>query len=240
MVIGEANSEDGWVVCRVFKKKNYHKAIMESSQNSLMDTGNHHHLLPSKDGILDRILVYMGRTTSSSCKQENGTNNSVLIDHQGEDDISSMHFLNNNNNPMMMHSAAAAVGSNADVNFMHLPRLESPSNIFNQDCTSFGASPDQPSSSGLSDWVALDRLVASQLNGHDHDHHHQEEEAFCFPGFDHNNNNQRSIIRSHHQAESEEAAAGQQVYGGGEVDFWSFARTPSTSSSSDPLCHLSV
>lgn len=238
-MIGEANSEDGWVVCRVFKKKNYHKAIMESSQNSLMDTGNHHHhhhLLPSKDGgILDRILVYMGRTTSSSsCKQENATHNSVLIDHhqaQAEDDNNPMHFLNNNNtnNSMMINSDAA------DLNFMHLPRLESPSNIFNQDCTSFGAS-----SSGLSDWVALDRLVASQLNGHDH---HQEEEAFCFPGLDHNNNNQRSIIsRAHQQGELAEAAGGQQVYGGGsgEVDFWSFARTPSTSSSSDPLCHLSV
>lgn len=244
LVVGEANSEDGWVVCRVFKKKNYHKAV-ESSQNTIMDTGS---LLPSKDGILDRILVYMGRT---SCKQENGTNS--VID-QGEED-SSMQFLNNNNNNnnnLMMNSAA-------DANFMHLPRLESPS-IFNQDCSSFGASSEpsmndmiirgetepsctDPRVAGLSDWVALDRLVASQLNGQvDHD---DQEEVFCFPGLDHNNEGyltnlhpRSTLNRSHHQAAASPHHQAHQVYGG-EVDFWSFART-SSSSSSDPLCHLSV
>ncbi|KMZ76317.1 NAC domain-containing protein 43 [Zostera marina] len=50
--------EDGWVVCRVFKKKNYHKVLDHSPMISTM---------PESDG-LDQILQCMGR----SCKRESG------------------------------------------------------------------------------------------------------------------------------------------------------------------------
>lgn len=213
-MVGEGNSEEGWVVCRVFKKKNYHKAHVDqsNSQNSMMDLPEGSLIGTSKDGILDRILVYMGR---SSCKQENPPINNI----HDEDDVA-MQFINNN--PIM-----------SDDKFMHLPRLENP--LFNQhDCSSFSAS--QPSmndiaetnsasctteaAAGLSDWVALDRLVASQLNG--------QEEVFCFPAA-------AGSIRSHgyhHQPPQTQAYEG----AGSELDFWTFAR----SSSSDPLCRLSV
>ncbi|EPS64303.1 hypothetical protein M569_10472, partial [Genlisea aurea] len=43
-------AEEGWVVCRVFKKKNYHKAL----ESPLIITP------PRNDGVLDQILMYMG------------------------------------------------------------------------------------------------------------------------------------------------------------------------------------
>ncbi|KAL8520567.1 hypothetical protein ACS0TY_011194 [Phlomoides rotata] len=55
----ESGQEEGWVVCRVFKKKNYHKALESPSTSNT---------LPRNDVVLDQILMYMGR--SSSCKQE--------------------------------------------------------------------------------------------------------------------------------------------------------------------------
>ncbi|KAL4570587.1 hypothetical protein LXL04_026244 [Taraxacum kok-saghyz] len=61
--------EEGWVVCRVFKKKNYHKSI-ESPQRSLHDSMENRARLQSlnKDGVLEQLLAYMG--SRSSCKQE--------------------------------------------------------------------------------------------------------------------------------------------------------------------------
>lgn len=88
-MVGESLQEEGWVVCRVFKKKNYHKAL---ESPSTPPNG-----LPRNDGVLDQILMYMGRSssTSSSCKQEFDPN---------------MPFPNHNHSPP----------------FMHLPELQSP------------------------------------------------------------------------------------------------------------------
>nr|GMD07445.1 NAC domain-containing protein 43-like [Ipomoea batatas] len=71
-LVGELNSapEEGWVVCRVFKKKNYHKAL--ESPHTVVQTH------PGNDGVLDQILTYMGRSSSSS-KQQNGAKNGNLI-----------------------------------------------------------------------------------------------------------------------------------------------------------------
>jgi hypothetical protein len=67
--IGEATQEEGWVICRVFKKKlllqkssdcsnNYSSMTSENKTQLIMDT--------SSSDTLDQILKYMGR----SCKQE--------------------------------------------------------------------------------------------------------------------------------------------------------------------------
>jgi hypothetical protein len=67
--IGEATQEEGWVICRVFKKKlllqkssdcsnNYSSMTSESKTQLIMDT--------SSSDTLDHILQHMGR----SCKQE--------------------------------------------------------------------------------------------------------------------------------------------------------------------------
>ncbi|GAB4835052.1 hypothetical protein Ancab_033320 [Ancistrocladus abbreviatus] len=129
-------AEEGWVVCRVFRKKNYQKALESPPKSSSTPLDLKTHFLnSSNEEVLHQILSYMGNST---CKQEG---------------------------------------------FTHLPQLDSPT--FLQDHTPCACSY-QPigddsntelcttkqdggrsnnRSAGLSGWVALDRLVASQLNG---------------------------------------------------------------------------
>ncbi|PHT74011.1 hypothetical protein T459_21288 [Capsicum annuum] len=60
-----SKQEEGWVVCRVFKKKNYHKAL-ESPQNSSAALSRSTIIQkPNNDGVLDQILMYMGRYAQS-------------------------------------------------------------------------------------------------------------------------------------------------------------------------------
>ncbi|KAG6399151.1 hypothetical protein SASPL_140626 [Salvia splendens] len=178
---GDTVPEEGWVVCRVFKKKNYHKAVESPLASSPS-------ILPRNDGVLDQLIMYnMGR--SSSCKQE--------TDH------STMHFPG---------QPAAA--------FLHLPELLESPNI-NDDC-SFKA----PSNEMESEWVTLDRLVASQLNGGQPPKQFPSDD-FAF-SFDHDEQVQQLMNMNNSDR-------------GNETDLWTFARSSALSSSStDPLCHLSV
>ncbi|XP_071918537.1 NAC domain-containing protein 12-like [Coffea arabica] len=296
-LVGDPTSaEEGWVVCRVFKKKNYHKAV-ESCQHSAasMDSRSfgYDSSASGNDGILDRILVYMGRT----CKQENGAISSATTSHMfdSNDDSDSMLPMITNDPTNSSSSASALISDGLlRAKFMHLPGLADNNNNNNnsssfsqqEDC-SFGACEQsmsmndiivsretEPSVSctmingqdancssintpataddqdpkvggGLSDWVALDRLVASQLNG---GQAAGDDEVFCFPleqehrgAYSTSNlrssgtSSRSSSSRPNHQETSQVLLYGM----GNEVDFWSFARS-SSSSSSDPLCHLSV
>ncbi|CAI9109393.1 OLC1v1009206C1 [Oldenlandia corymbosa var. corymbosa] len=274
-----SSGEDGWVVCRVFKKKNYHKAVESCSQISSNLSHGHPTAAAvisaagggssnSSDGFLDRILGYMGRSSSSS----------------------SLLSCNNNNNRQEMMNIQQVLPP-----FMHLPRLlenpwptptstttataaminDSSSGLSPEDGGCFAAACDEDQlvrspatnefpkleaaggggGSGLTDWVALDRLVASQLNAAAHDGGtttNVREDLFSFPLLhhdhqnqeNHNNNNLRSNntvscrsnVSNHHQASSSSDQVYMMVNG---EDFWSFAGSPS-SSSSDPLCHLSA
>ncbi|KAM3284859.1 isoflavone-7-O-methyltransferase 9-like [Capsicum chacoense] len=52
-----SNQEEGWVVCRVFKKKNYHKAL-ESPQNSSAALSRSTIIQKlNNDSVLDQILM---------------------------------------------------------------------------------------------------------------------------------------------------------------------------------------
>ncbi|KAL1568801.1 NAC domain-containing protein 43-like [Salvia divinorum] len=175
---GDMGPEEGWVVCRVFKKKNYHKAVESPLASSAS-------ILPRNDGVLDQLIIYMGR--SSSCKQET--------------DPTAMHF------PGQPTAA-----------FLHLPELESPSMNINDDC-SFKP-PSNEMMQEPSDWVTLDRLVASQLNGGQPPKQFPSDD-FAF-SFDHDDQVQQLMNMNNSDR-------------GNESDLWSFGR-----SSSDPLCHLSV
>ena len=177
---GDTGPEEGWVVCRVFKKKNYHKAVESPLASSPS-------ILPRNDGVLDQLIMYMGR--SSSCKQE--------TDH------STMHFPG-------QPSAA----------FLHLPELLESPNI-NDDC-SFKPPPNEMAS----DWATLDRLVASQLNGG------QPPKQFPSDDFSFSLDHDEQVQQLMNMNNSDR---------GNETDLWTFARSSSlSSSSSDPLCHLSV
>lgn len=260
-ILGESSEsipEDGWVVCRVFRKKNYQKTLESPktiTSTSLMDSNNKSQMLigSSNDAVLNQLLLYMG---SGSCKMEkvNGVSSSNTIYNDDDDDDMTITLTNNNN---------TSITELLQERFMHLPRLEldSPSipingtSPFDQEgmfkscyqtvddlALTETAEParigcgtcDTAKNNGLNDWVALDRLVASQLNGQVIDSS-SKQQLSCFsdsnavfnlcPGdHDHLHNSHRS----------------NQVYSN-DNDLWSsFTKSSSSPSSSDPLCHLSV
>ena len=200
----------------------------------------------SNDGVLDQILSYMGRT----CKQENEA-------------ISNVNFSDSNNTMRFLNQTNAGISEGLQERFMHLPRLESPTlpalpnptSQFDQErflniaclqsidemlrgsepassenqangCNPTLAHDPKP---GLNDWVTFDRLVASQLNG-------QVDSTDPSMGFcmspDH------EIELSHDMRSGRPAGQNAQAYNS-EMDLWNFTRS-SSSSSSDPLGHLSV
>ncbi|KAA0042644.1 NAC domain-containing protein 12 [Cucumis melo var. makuwa] len=239
--IGESQlAEDGWVVCRVFKKKNYQKSI-DSPKTSPTSMDSEVHLLNSNnDGVLDQILQYMGRT----CKLEMESFSNNINNNNNS---SSRLILSPNNNTEDHQQQTI------DKSFMHLPRLDSPTTIpsiislhqletsspfdhniiFNHEMLSVSETTTEPSPRPvvkLDNWVAFDRLVASQLNGHDErsaieddedeqqqHHHHQQQQ------------------QHHHHMQVSNRGLGY----GHENDIWGFTKS-SSSSSLDPLSHLSV
>ncbi|KAE8055038.1 hypothetical protein FH972_011908 [Carpinus fangiana] len=258
--------EDGWVVCRVFKKKNFQKAL-ESPKASPISMETNSQI--RNDGVLDQILLYMGR----SCKPENESFGNLNISD------------NSGTNNMLFLTAKHTSSSIGDHHhqgqlhdrFMHLPRLDSPtlpclpisnSSPFDQDhdqdhhhslkscyqsfdemltetepsftnqaggCSDTTPADDDPKTR-LNDWVAFDRLVASQLNG-------QEETAkqlscftdpnmaFCPPPDD--------DVQLSTDIRSSRLSQISNVYNNAN-DIWSFTKSSSPSSTSDPLSHLSV
>ena len=153
--------EDGWVICRVFRKKNIvvqhqngggaasNKLVgagaMEYSQSncsSMLAAASDHakaqmtHCSGSDDG-LDHILSYMGRSSTASCRLETKPTNpsSSALDH----------LINN-----ACHSGSSTLYDK----FMKLPPLEHvvPSGIL------------PPPAEYGGDWDDLDRLTAYELN----------------------------------------------------------------------------
>lgn len=244
-----------------------------------------------EEGILDQILLYMGK----SCKHQDihqtlvgggllsssSNNNNSNIHNAGTGGTESSNPINN------VNTLAAASMITANGRFMHLPRLETinaatptiPSllirpiinhddhNLSTSTLKSLGPSldhdagevfsprgtqpnmllahHDHPKDYGIiNDWAALDRLVASQLNGQAAetskqfssscyvDHDHDEDGGLCFSSFDHHDldhlPNQARCGRLN-QANNEAVF-------NSEMELWSFVRP----SSSDPLCNLSV
>ncbi|CAN4077435.1 unnamed protein product [Withania somnifera] len=148
--------EEGWVVCRVFKKK----AALEIPQSQSSSSAVSKTLIqnPITDGVLDQILMYMGR----SCKQQQ---------HETK------------NNPPDIQFEGSFVQLPKLVN--HLPTINNLEVLIHQDCSSFDEMimstetgqhnpcmmnnyqlEDDKKDGPACDWLALDRLVASQLNGH--------------------------------------------------------------------------
>ncbi|KAL2490217.1 NAC domain-containing protein 43 [Abeliophyllum distichum] len=111
--------EEGWVICRIFKKKNQYKSLDNNQMIMITASSDDKKLLNSSD---EQILHYMG----STCKEELGM----------------------------------PVNTNLDQDrFLQLPSLESPE--YSSSCS---PSFNQPATH-RQDWTALDRMVASHLNG---------------------------------------------------------------------------
>lgn len=231
-------TEDGWVVCRVFRKKNYLKTL-ESPKSNSSSTGHDlkTHMLSSggNDGVLDQILHYMGRTCKMESDSLNNINNIPIPD----------------NNPRML------VGNNGGINdgfhdherFMHLPRLESPTlpSLCYQSIEDMltetehrggccGGGGNNETKNGVNDWVTLDQLVASQLSGQVE----TSKQLSCFsdPNAVFSLCHDDGIQLSHLNLQRSNQSS--QVYSNNDNDLWSLTKSSSSPSSSDPLCHLSV
>ncbi|TQE06288.1 hypothetical protein C1H46_008137 [Malus baccata] len=178
-VVGDAAQEEGWVVCRIFKKKNLHKIlsspILNTTTSITTETRNGQSLFDScPEGALEQILHYMGRT----CNEE-------------ENEA----YINNNSTRFNLQPINTGISNTSNHNgfhekFLKLPTIDSPNSTSSQDCyqpnihegmmvTENNNNPVSPFTdhhknmdyhahrmdSGITNWAALDRLVASQLNG---------------------------------------------------------------------------
>ncbi|XP_048544268.1 NAC domain-containing protein 43-like [Triticum urartu] len=157
--------EDGWVICRVFRKKNIvvqHQNGGGAASNKLVGAGamecsqsnsssmvtaagdkakaqmHQQQQLPHSNDALDHILSYMGRSSMASCRQETKPTNpsSSALDH-------------------LINSACHGDSSTLYDKFMKLPPLEH--------VIPGGLLPAPTEYGG--DWDALDRVAAYELNG---------------------------------------------------------------------------
>ncbi|KAK8495921.1 hypothetical protein V6N12_012513 [Hibiscus sabdariffa] len=218
-LIGDSMSEEGWVVCRVFRKKNYQKTLESpkiSSSTTSLDS-KPQMFCSGNDGALDQIFMSMGRNNNNNSSNNNNINSYLRM------------FVENNNG--------------LQESFMHLPRLESFKPCFQslddmltesgggggERHTVSSVENNNESINGVNDWATLDRLVASQLNGQVE----TSKQLSCFgdpnASLCHDDNVQLSNINLDRSNQNS------QVYGS-QNDLWSLTK----SSSSDPLCHLSV
>ncbi|KAK9076617.1 hypothetical protein SSX86_004951 [Deinandra increscens subsp. villosa] len=143
--------EEGWVICRLFKKKNYHKS-MEIPHRTLrgsVDTRTQSQSL-GKDGVLEQLLMYMD--SGRSCKQE----------------IENLSTIENDDMQQFMNPINDL--------FFHLPGLNSPGRMITSPVVRSNTNFDQGSSvkncnsmcddyDQCSNWADVDKFVAFQLNG---------------------------------------------------------------------------
>lgn len=177
----QAAQEEGWVICRVFKKKN----LVHQGQSSGGGTA-----------ASNKTVAAAAPTTMESSPTSNGSSSVTMSDHHvkahqmlhssASDDAldhilqymtrssssSSCHNNNNNNKqdtkPALLdhhphhHLAAAACPGSSSFygKFMKLPPLEHVGGglLPNPSAAEYDAS-------GIADWDSLDRLAAYELNG---------------------------------------------------------------------------
>ncbi|KNA03396.1 hypothetical protein SOVF_209620, partial [Spinacia oleracea] len=139
-------TEDGWVICRVFKKKNYQKAI--ESPRSTDENQQSQVLNYSSKKVFDHIFSCMGKF---DCPTTDETSTATITNIIPSFNISNSQTgvfddQYNNHLPMLTCSSSSS------------PPFDDHNNHALFKCSD--VSPPR-----LSDWMSLDRLIASQLNG---------------------------------------------------------------------------
>ncbi|XP_068651125.1 NAC domain-containing protein 43-like [Aristolochia californica] len=225
---GESAQEDGWVVCRLFKKKNLHKAADSPNNSSSATSETNAQMLHSSnsDGALDQILQYMGR----ACKKENKSNNGQRFLRQIDKSASHERFMQllPQESPTTLPSTQSCY--TPDVQIM----ADTDGSITTHGDP--GLNPLFHMETGhLSDWNTLDRLVASHLNG-------QSETSKQLSGF-----NDPSLffcsvsdsdlpLPSHLRSSNRSFAGSHDNSSNNDMDLWSFARSAYSSTDHFPLC----
>ncbi|PSS03900.1 NAC domain-containing protein [Actinidia chinensis var. chinensis] len=244
---GEATQEEGWVVCRIFKKKNHHKNLYSPIQvnsaaiNNYMETRSQMPTTSSSEeaGTLEKIL---GRT----CKKE-GTDQASS---------SSPGFLLPMDRYMKLPCLESPTYYSMHMMSSQLPCHGQQIRVDNVDRypNNSVANINYPSETGLGDWTSLDRLVASQLNGQTETSKqltffNESNMAFCSTTttyHDHDDNTlqlQQQLGSSSSNRPNFHHVHGLQMQddniNNSEFDLWSFTRSSLASSTDIPLCHAS-
>ncbi|XP_075669195.1 NAC domain-containing protein 43 [Castanea sativa] len=233
--MGEASQEEGWVVCRIFKKKNLHKTL-DSPMSSSFTAETRSQMFDScNGGALEQMLQYVGNGKEEEMNEAKSSARTYL------------------------RPIETGMKNGYPERFMKLPSLESPNSTSSQCYYQHNIHPEmiienegssvtnpnsvynQMDSAALTNWAALDRLVASQLNGQTE----ASRQLACFneptntmPYCSTDHDLQFSTLRSS-SSSSNRSYHPTQDYNS-EIDLWSFARSSSSfSSSDDPLCHVS-
>ncbi|KAF8406087.1 hypothetical protein HHK36_008167 [Tetracentron sinense] len=187
----ETTYEDGWVVCRLFKKKK-HQKNPDIAKNSLITTDimRTQMLNSGNDGGLEQILQHMGRTKNLEKEKSDGIDITITTTANNNNN-------NNNMNMRILNAIETDISNGLHGKFMQSQRQESltlqslPNNtaMFNQACESqscyeaidvpmlinIEASVTNQASGhtnsvyytepSLINLASLDRVVASHLNG---------------------------------------------------------------------------
>lgn len=239
--MGDATQEESWVVCRIFKKKDHHKTLGSPTSSSI----NGNRMFNScNEGSLEQILQHMGGT----CKEESDEPNNNLRLYRAILGTGTGGF--DHNDPFLkLPSLRSPNSSGSQNNYHHYPMpmvTEIGGSVSNQVSSSNLNNSvyhtETESSSGLTSWAALDRLVASQLNGQTETSrqlacfNEPTMAPYCNPtDDDHQHDFQLPPLRSSSILSSNSSYHGSEDYNN-EIDIWNYTRS---SSSSDPLCHAS-
>ncbi|CAJ1950529.1 unnamed protein product [Sphenostylis stenocarpa] len=188
-VMGDGGQEEGWVVCRIFKKKNILKPLSPIGSGE----GRRSLFEPCDEGALEQILQQMGR----GCKEEyegsysygrfgrpyeTGVNNDrfMKLPSLESPKSTSMESQQNNNNNNSNNGddnndqnnngyhpiIPVDMGTDNEGSFAtHQVSGGDPSMVHPMEASSSLVVGSGSGGGGLTNWAAFDRLVASQLNG---------------------------------------------------------------------------
>lgn len=168
-VVGEAAQKEGWVVCRIFKKKNHYKSLDSDYSPRMNAIG-----FSSTTTAATTTRSQLNPTSSSS----NNTQTASSLEHILHDCIGRGCMVDKDFETKYINKNETLGLYESDVHkFTSLPNLESPNSCASLTYSNNYQRPtimlkdeinDGQSTVELTDlnnWAALDRLVASHLHG---------------------------------------------------------------------------
>lgn len=244
--MGDGGQEEGWVVCRIFKKKNHHKTLDRDTPIPITTTTSSSQTTSSllldscNDGALEQIIQYMGRTCKEIEEDDDGggggrlllrpiDTSSVVINSRGcpEGRFSKLPSLESPNSTSSQNGCYQPINPEMGIN------SSNSSNNNQVGSTNQIISSYQLDSACSSNWAAFDRLVASQLNGQ------MEVSNMIYYGDQPPTTALRGTASFSSKSSSLYHATAAVDYTTDADQLWSFARLSSSLSSPDPLCHVS-
>ncbi|KAL2893397.1 NAC domain-containing protein 43 [Bienertia sinuspersici] len=238
---GDFIQEEGWVVCRIFKKKNHliksldsspinksNNMALETHTSNMLDSPSDHDHDHDDQGALEQIFQFIGG------KPQDISNNDI--------------------------NTTKSSNQQQYDRFLKLPNLESPNNNINllvgsyyqtmpeNDIASITKTEGDPDSvynsavglSGLNDWATFETMASIFSPSSSTDHHHHHHDLDHLPQLKSSSSTSSSGDRIYHPNGGTSTLDN---YGGSnEIDLWSFTRSSSSATGSfgiDPLCHVS-